>query len=259
MLGFGSKSYDNLRIYNLVMGGFHFLQAVLMVVLSNDFTLPVTTSYLTLNETTRQLVPYVEKIADLRFGPAIALFLFLSALAHFILTLPRVFEWYVEKLKKGMNFMRWYEYALSSSWMIVLIAMLSGVYDFSSLILIFAVNAAMILFGLMMELHNQTTKKTDWTSFIFGSIMGIVPWIVIAMYFIGASNNTDGGVPTFVYAIILTLFLFFNVFAVNMYLQYAKIGPWKEYLFGEKMYILLSLLAKSALAWQVFFGTLRPV
>jgi hypothetical protein len=48
-------------------------------------------------------------------------------------------------------------------------------------------------------------------------------------------------------------------FAINMVFQYKKIGKWKEYVFGEKMYILLSLLAKSALAWQVFAGTLRPV
>jgi hypothetical protein len=49
------------------------------------------------------------------------------------------------------------------------------------------------------------------------------------------------------------------VFAINMVLQYRKVGPWRDYLFGERVYILLSLTAKSALAWQVFAGTLRPV
>jgi hypothetical protein len=44
-----------------------------------------------------------------------------------------------------------------------------------------------------------------------------------------------------------------------MILQYKKIGPWKDYLYGEKVYVLLSLVAKSALAWQVFVGTLMPV
>jgi len=41
-----------------------------------------------------------------------------------------------------------------------------------------------------------------------------------------------------------------------MVLQYKKVGPWRDYLFGERMYVLLSLVAKSALAWQVFGGTL---
>jgi hypothetical protein len=59
-----------------------------------------------------------------------------------------------------------------------------------------------------------------------------------------------------VYGIIASLFIFFNVFAINMFLQYKKVGPWRDYLFGEFVYILLSLTAKSALAWQVFAGTL---
>jgi hypothetical protein len=50
----------------------------------------------------------------------------------------------------------------------------------------------------------------------------------------------------------------FNVFAITMILQYRKVGRWREYLAGEKTYMLLSLFAKTMLAWQVFFGTLRP-
>jgi heliorhodopsin len=53
--------------------------------------------------------------------------------------------------------------------------------------------------------------------------------------------------------------VFFNVFALNMVLQYRRVGRWRDYLYGERMYMLLSLGAKSALAWQVFAGTLRPV
>jgi len=52
--------------------------------------------------------------------------------------------------------------------MIVAIATLFGIYDIAALVALFALNAAMILFGWMMELHNQTTQKTDWTALIFG-------------------------------------------------------------------------------------------
>ena len=51
-------------------------------------------------------------------------------------------------------------------------------------------------------------------------------------------------------------FVFFNCFAVNMVLQYKKVGPWRDYLFGEKAYIILSLTAKALLAWQIFFPVL---
>jgi hypothetical protein len=123
----------------------------------------------------------------------------------------------------------------------------------------FAVNATMNLIGIMMEYHNQYNEKTNWSSFIYGSIAGIVPWIVIIVYFFSAVSSTDAESPTFVYAIIPTIFVFFNSFAVNMVLQNKKVGPWKDYLFNERMYIIPSLLAKTALAWQIFAGTLAPV
>jgi len=144
--------------------------------------------------------------------------------------------------------------------MIVLIGMLVGVWDLGSIILIFLVNATMNLFGIMMEYHNQHTEKTNWTSFIFGSIAGIIPWVVIMTYFLSAVSSAEADPPPgFVYAIIPTLFVFFNIFAVNMVLQHKKVGPWKDYLFGERIYIILSLLAKTALALQIFAGTLAPV
>lgn len=247
-----------LRKYNIAMGFLHLAQAILMVVLSNDFKLPVTTSFLKFDEATRTLSPNMETVFNIQLGPLVALFLFLSSFAHFTISLPSVYKWYKKNLKKGINYARWVEYSFSSSVMIVIIAILTGVYDAGALLLMFTLNAMMILFGLIMEVHNQTTKRTNWLSYIFGCIAGIVPWIVIFMNLFG-SGDGENKPPTFVYYIFFSIFAFFNVFAINMILQYKKVGKWKDYLFGEKMYILLSLLAKSALAWQVFAGTLRPM
>ncbi len=158
-----------------------------------------------------------------------------------------------------MNPIRFYEYALSSSLMIVLIGMLVGIWDIGTMIAMFGVNATMNLFGIMFEIHNQYTEKTNWTAFIYGCFAGIIPWIVILLYFYGALNSAEAKPPAFVYAIIPTIFIFFNMFAVNAFLQHKKVGPWKDYLFGEKVYIILSLVSKSALAWMIFAGTLAPV
>ena len=88
---------------------------------------------------------------------------------------------------------------------------------------------------------------------------GIVPWVVIGIYLGGATLAASGSIPSFVYGIYASIAFFFNIFAVNMILQYKQVGKWKDYLYGEKMYIVLSLVAKTLLAWQVFFGTLRPI
>jgi hypothetical protein len=252
------KKLKGLRVFNLVMGFLHLIQGVVMILVSNATTYPIFTNFLTFDINTFSLKPDPKLLYELPFGPAVAVFLLISAVAHFSLA-SFGYKWYVRNLKQGMNPGRFYEYALSSSLMIVLIGMLVGIWDLGAIILIFSVNATMNLFGIMMEYHNQYTEKTNWLSFIFGSIAGIVPWIVIMIYFLSAVNSTDANPPGFVYAIIPTIFVFFNIFAVNMVLQYKKVGAWKDYLFGEKFYIVLSLLAKTALAWMIFAGTLAPV
>jgi len=252
------KTFLGLRRFNAGIGFMHLFLGLLMIVISNVKTYPFTTAYLTFDRTTFRLVPNPQFVGDLRFGPAVALFLLISAVAHFYLA-TFGYRRYVENLKQGMNPVRFYEYALSSSWMIVLIAMLVGMWDVPSLVLIFALNATMNLFGIMMEVHNQYTDRVNWTSYFYGVFAGLVPWVVIGMYFFGALNSSGAEPPAFVYGIIASIFVFFNIFAINMVLQYKKIGPWKDYLFGERVYIILSLLAKTALAWQIFAGTLAPV
>ncbi len=250
--------YRGLRRFNLIMGFLHLVQGLLMIALSNATTYPIFTNFLKFDMATFSLTPDPKLAYELRFGPAVAAFLLISAAAHFYLSTVG-YKRYVANLEKGMNPVRFYEYALSSSLMIVLIGMLVGIWDLGTMIVLFGVNAAMNLFGILMELHNQTTTRTDWTAFIYGCLAGVIPWIVILMAFLGAVNSGDAKPPAFVYAIIPTIFVFFNIFAINMWLQYKKIGPWKDYLFGERFYIVLSLAAKTALAWMIFSGTLAPV
>ena len=249
-------NYKSLRRFNLWMGLFHFVQGVAMLLVSSDFKLPVTGSFLKFDPVSQNLVPSIRNLFELQIGPVVASFLFLSALAHLLISLPNINDWYNKNLAKGANYARWIEYSFSSSVMILVIAMLVGIYDISTLIAFVFLNASMILFGWMMELHNQTTPKTNWTSFIFGCIAGIGPWIAIGIYL--WSPGSDAKAPNFVYWIYFSIFLFFNSFALNQALQYRKVGKWRDYLYGERAYIILSLVAKSLLAWQVFAGTLRP-
>lgn len=256
---YDTQVFYRLRIFNAVMGCFHLIQFGLMLALSNDFALPITINYQTFDTATQTLMLTSDTLTNLRLGPLVALFLLISAIAHFTLASPWGFPWYVRNLKQHINYLRWYEYAISSSIMIVVIAMLTGVQELSFLIALFAINACMNLFGLMMELHNQTTEKTNWISYYFGCFAGIIPWIVIGIYLGAATAAAEGQIPDFVYYIYISIAFFFNIFAINMILQYKQIGKWREYLYGERFYIILSLVAKSLLAWQIFAGTLRPV
>ncbi len=245
-----------LRKFNLTMGFLHFAQGILLIVLSKNFTLPISGSFLKFNEATLSLLPTTKTLFDLSLPTLLAMFFFLSAGFHFVIATIYNKE-YNKDLESGINKFRWIEYSISASIMMVSIALLVGVYDIMSLLMIFALTSVMNLMGLVMEIHNQTTKKTNWLSFWIGSAAGVIPWIVIAFYF-WLSADSGKAAPDFVYWIFVSIFLFFNAFAVNMVLQYKKVGPWKDYLYGERAYIILSLVAKSLLAWQVFAGTLRP-
>ncbi|MEQ8676807.1 MAG: heliorhodopsin HeR [Aggregatilineales bacterium] len=254
----GENKYRNLRRFNIIAGIAHAIQVVLMLILANDQTFPITTAFLEFNESTQTLLPAQDTLFDLPLVYLVASFSALSAIAHFIIAFP-AYDWYVKSLEKRRNPARWIEYAFSSSIMIVVIAILFGVYNIATLVAIVGSNAAMNLFGWDMELLNdQQSDRINWKPFIFGSIIGLIPWITLGIYFVGTINGNQ--VPAFVFTIFIVVFLSFNIFAVNMWLQYKKIGPWKHYLFGEAAFIILSLVAKSLLAWQVYGGALnQPV
>ncbi len=242
-----------LRPYNLTMGLFHLAQGIAIVALSNDFALPVTASFLAGPPGTPPAAP--EVLFEVPLGLAVATFIFMSALAHFIIASPGVYPWYAKNIKLNRNYARWIEYTFSSSLMIVLIGMLPGVFDIAAIIAVFGVNASMLLFGLLME-HYEEPGSPNWMPFIFGCITGIVPWIALGIYVWSPGSAAEP--PGFVYAIFASMFLFFNSFAINMVLQYKRIGPWRDYVFGETVYVFLSLSAKSLLAWLVFANTLMP-
>jgi hypothetical protein len=240
-----------MRTYNVLMGALHVLQAVVIVALATDFALPVNGTFMTGPPGTPAGAPV--ELFSVPVGWAVAAFLLLSGLAHWYIA-SAGYRRYVAQLKDNRNDARWIEYSLSASLMIVLIAMLTGISDVAALVAIFGVNASMILFGLMQERFTQPGKDASLLPFWMGCIAGAVPWIAISVYLVAPGSSAEP--PAFVYAIFISLFIFFNSFAVNMYLQYRKIGKWNDYLFGESVYIALSLVAKSLLAWQVFAGTL---
>jgi hypothetical protein len=243
---------SSLRRANAGAAVLHALQAAAVLLLATDFALPVTASYMAGPPGTPPLDPVV--LFDIPTGLAVAGFLALSALAH-LLVCTAWWQRYVADLGRQRNPARWVEYSLSSSLMIVLIAQLVGISDVAALVALFGVNAAMILFGWLQE-RFERPGSGGWLPFGFGCVAGVVPWVAITVYLLSPGSTSSASPPGFVYGIFVSLFVFFNVFALNQWLQYRAKGRWQDYLFGEKAYIVLSLTAKSALAWQIFAGTL---
>ena len=256
---------SSLRRWNRFLAGAHFIQFVLMIAVSSTAAVfkPIvpTIRPILANGTFKGVDQTQVVLFQMPLAWLIASFFLMSAIAH------AAAGWFLRTryegfLARGMNPLRWVEYAFSSTVMIVAIAYLSYITDFPALIGIAGCNVAMILFGWSMEASNEGKATPDWKHFIFGCIAGIVPWIAIFSILWAYSAQPDLPanlkIPGFVYVIIGSLFFAFNVFAITMVLQYRKIGRWRDYLYGEKTYMVLSLVAKTLLAWQVWSGTLRP-
>jgi len=244
---------QKLRRSNIIAGVLHLSQMIVVLALANDFTLPIVARYMAGPPGSTFTEPIT--LLDAPIGLTVAIFLGLSAFFHFLVASPQFFGRYSAGLAQQRNYFRWVEYSMSSSVMIVLIALITGVSDVAAIVAIFGVNAAMILFGWLQEKY-ETPGNGGWLPFIFGCIAGIVPWLALIFYVLSVGGPADTSAPAFVYGIVISIFLFFNSFALVQWLQYKKVGKWSDYLRGERTYITLSLVAKSALAWQIFASTL---
>lgn len=247
--GVDEHNLSSLNRWNLALTALHLGQAVAILVLATDFAVSVTRSLPAGPPGTPPESP--EALFDFSVAAAVAVFLALAALDH-LLTATAFRRTYEDDLRAGINRFRWVEYSFSATVMVVLIALYTGIDGISALISIAGANVAMILFGWLQESANppgrsSVTMKPFW----FGCIAGAAPWLAIG-YNLAAAEE----VPGFVVGIFVSLFVFFNSFALNQWLQYREIGPWRSYAFGEKAYLVLSLVAKSALAWQIFAGSL---
>ena len=244
-----------LQTFNRIAGLTHLIQGItLAIILNAETTIPVVTRFF--DETPDGIRPVSETLFEFPVAYIAPIFLLLSAFAHLFISSPSYVRRYEANIQKGINPARWWEYAFSSSLMLVVLLMFGGLIELSNVVFIFILNFIMNLMGLMMEKYNQLTTTTSWLPFNIGVLAGIVPWIMGGLYFWVSTSNIADAIPVYAQFGFLLTFLFFNSFAINMWLQYKKVGKWKDYAYGEKAYIVLSLVSKSALGWIIVLGTM---
>ncbi|HZD18004.1 MAG TPA: heliorhodopsin HeR, partial [Actinomycetota bacterium] len=181
------RGIGRLRAYNVAMGFLHAVQGAAILAIANDFALPITASFL---EGPPGTDPGpAQTLFELRIAWGVATFVFVSALAHWLIASPGIFTWYGRNLARNRNVARWIEYAVSASVMIVLIAMLTGISDVAALVALFGVNASMILFGLLQERYEDPGGAL--LPFWLGCLAGAVPWIAIGIYLFGPGGDAS--------------------------------------------------------------------
>jgi hypothetical protein len=265
------------RLWNLNGAAFilHGLQAIatLVLAIAKPKTIHILVDFpngppgtFTMNSTALEVQPmYMSSV-----------FFALATLHHFFIVTqwheswaPRLWNSYLDMIKhEQRNKWRWVEYSLSSTIMVLQISMLTGVLHLSALIANAGCNVAMIMFGdLGGRVSDPSTKVI---TFIYGSMIGLVPWIsIFTTYGLTASTFGGSGVPVMVHVIIFSIFSLFFCFAIVEFCVLTKrtcLKKTSDILFhvsseiagAEFYYSILSMTAKTVLGWQVF-GALSNV
>ena len=193
----------------------------------------------------------------------IILFFMLTAVFHLYYYMTSTGN-YANMIKYGNNYVRWIEYSITSTIMLLIIALSSGVKDVNVYALIMVTNVAMIAQGQLIE-----EAIADGRSWIIPMVTGfallIAEFGVIVNSFVSRikevdkflkenpdlSENGGKGVPKWLYYMIFVLFAFFSSFGfISLWGAYSKV-PYERV---EKMYLIFSLAAKATLGAFLAYG-----
>ena len=101
------RKLGQLRTWNLVVGLILAVQAILIAVLTNNFSLPVNATFI---EGPPGTTPTLRHLFNIHTGWGVFAFLAISAIALLIISSPAVFPWYKRNLLQSRNYGRWIEY-----------------------------------------------------------------------------------------------------------------------------------------------------
>lgn len=262
----------NLRWWNGLACILHLSQTIAALVLIltdssfSSFSPPLITTFAVWNKTTGPSTG-IQIRAHVPFAYLTCIVPLLSAIAHGIIVSNWGWPRYVENIRQLQNPWRWFEYGISSSLMIVLIAMLFAIYDISLLLALFFLNATVMYTGRAMDRANlarvgrlmstddSAKEKTDWEPFIVGTVLAVIEWVIIYMTL---AQLDWSNLPLYIVPLLFVYFCLFCSFAgVDAWLYWAGSGM-ERTLKAEKGFMTLSLCAKSLLLWLIFFGTRQP-
>lgn len=171
-----------------------------------------------------------------------------SAMIHFLICLPYLFDRYYEEIIAQTNLLRWVKFAFASSLTTVTIASISGVQTVDYLIFIFLLSLVSVVFAMLAEFqHAVKNDNKEWNFILFSLLVSTLLWFVIGKNLFANSDINPGA-----FTIFSTNFLLFLLFPLNSVFSQLKIGLWRDYFNTERIFILLSLLINLIIVIEMY-------
>lgn len=272
-------STPDYKVVNVIAAVFHLIQAIVLIVVvttqSLDRSVPLQEQYTNwipeskkdknanytfqLDDMALDLETVPTK-SDFSIGWGVIVFFLLSGVFQSVNCFRKEYD------EEKTNPLRFIEYSISASIMLVLIALVNGIFDQSIIVLLAVSCAACQLCGLVSEqlLHLYKVHKNDtdlsnhlkvlaWVAHITGWLLILTAYAIIFRYYDISNRNSDGQAPEFVTIIVISIFVLFSSFGV---VQLLEMTETIEYDIAELVYVCLSLTAKSLLGWIIFANVL---
>lgn len=191
----------------------------------------------------------------------IVLFFFITSAFHFFYYYKE--DTYQKVITDQNNYFRWIEYSITSTIMLYIIALISGVKDTKIYQLLWATNIGMIAQGQLIEsaVHRG---ESYWIPMATGFALLVSEWSVIIRDYLDRVRQTNAFIdanpsqtskktPTWITAMIFVMFFFYASFgAISLFGAYQSNSY--DYQKIETLYILFSFIAKATLGFFIAFG-----
>lgn len=218
-------------------------------------------------------VPDIDEIASYKLARLVPVFPALSTLNHFYsYFFPKH---YLQQVEKGSNPVRWSEYSVSASIMLIIISQLSGGNDIKQLEQLVLSNMALQGIGYLVEKESAQGIKDGsshhYDQAVLQEMVGFLilasQWSTIFTSFFTSVKESNEDTPDVVYAIIFVMFGLFVVFGILsvFYMRGQKAvrtswssGKVRDFRQVEIGYITLSFISKTLLTYLVLFGSIIP-
>lgn len=207
------------------------------------------------------------RIGSINVANWILIFFALTFIFHFLYATDFFGKGYYTKwLKEGWNPVRWFEYSISASLMIVIISMLVGAKDITSLWAYFFIVAALQFCGLIVERESTKVLKDVFQVQVatgIGWTLLLAVWIPILfsiVKIIGDARGYATNVPAWVPIIVVLQFFQYSWFGFIQLKQVramVKGTPLPDFLSIERSYIMLSFASKLALGSFIGYGLVQ--
>lgn len=253
---------ETLNRLNIILGLLLFIEAFAVVILSRTVSAPVVTNYLSTDALAGQAAghtvwaPALKHLFDVNLAYAVALCLAVAGVAR-LWVATRYRKTYEADLKQGINKVKRVEYIIGGGLILLVLALVNGVYDVSTLILLFGMAEIFGLFALITDKQKEVPARQPRVAGKLTIVAAFAPWLILAIYLFGAQLYGDRSLPAYIYFLDGSIFLIAFAMSAIPVLQMRARGKFVHYIYAEKAFLLLNFVLVSAFAWQIFFGALR--